>query len=117
MKGKVFLIHWSALEAEELARPLRKEGWQVLVEAEEGARAYRQIMSAVPDVMVVYLTKLPSHGIGTAYFLRSIMETRHMPIVFVGGEDEVVAKAKDKIPDAQCVRPSELAKILTRLSK
>lgn len=115
MKGKVFLIHWSAPEAEELARPLRHEGWEVVVEAEEGARACRQIVGAVPDVLVVYLTRLPSHGIGTAYYLRSVPETRHLPIVFVGGAREIVAKAKSKVPDALCVSAADLAKALAGL--
>ena len=117
MKGKLFLIHWNAPEAEEFARPLRQDGWQVTVEAEDGARAARQILSSVPDVMVVYLTKLPSHGVGTAYYLRSVRQTRQMPIVFVGGQQEAVAKAKDKVPDAKCINPDELETVLTPLSQ
>ena len=34
MKGKVFLVHWSVPEAEEMAQPLRKDGWEVGIEAE-----------------------------------------------------------------------------------
>ncbi len=117
MKGKLFLIHWNAPEAEELAKSLRNDGWDVVTEAEDGARAARQILGAVPDAMVVYLNRLPSHGVGTAYYLRSVRETRHMPIVFVDGEEEAVEKAKDKVPDALFASDTELEEVLTPLSK
>ena len=117
MKGKVFLIHWSAPEAEELAKPLQKDGWQVCVEAEDGARACRTILGERPDVIVVSLARLPSHGIGTAYYLRSVRETCHLPIVFVGGDGETVANAKNKVPDAMFTDVPKLGKTLSPLSK
>ncbi len=43
MTGRVILVHWNAAEAEELARPLRSEGWAVEVESQDGARACRLI--------------------------------------------------------------------------
>lgn len=55
MKGKLILIHWKALEAEALATPLRRAGWQVDVEAEDGARAGKAIGASPPDA--VYTTE------------------------------------------------------------
>ncbi len=114
MAGKLFLIHWKAAEAEELAKPLRAVGWQVATEAEDGARAGKAIKDTQPDVVVIYLTRLPSHGRETADGLRSLKATRVIPIVFVGGQGDALAKTKAKVPDATYVTQEELPSVLQK---
>lgn len=62
--------------------------------------AYKKVKARPPDVLVVYLTRLPSHGRETAHMLRSVKATRDLPIIFVGGEGEALEKTKAKVPDA-----------------
>jgi CheY-like chemotaxis protein len=101
MKGKVFLVHWDAAEAEAYAEQIRGWGWEVSgVEAEDGGRAYRLIRDSRPDVLVIYLTRRPGHGRETARALRDVKATRDLPIVFVGGEEEALANVRAKVPDA-----------------
>jgi hypothetical protein len=49
---------------------------------------------------VIDLTRLPSHGRGVAEMLRQQKATRFVPLLFVGGEPEKVARAREHLPDA-----------------
>ncbi|MEW5989085.1 MAG: hypothetical protein AB1791_20860 [Chloroflexota bacterium] len=109
MNGRVFLIHWNAAEAEIYADQLRAFGWEVVgIETADGARGGQAVKDNLPDVLVIYLTRLPSHGRQTAFALRWYKATRTLPIVFVGGQDEALAKTKAKIPDGHFVEAEEL---------
>ncbi|HJW91685.1 MAG TPA: hypothetical protein VJ436_13670 [Anaerolineales bacterium] len=114
-KGRLFLIHWNEGEAGELLGPLLSAGWEVEVEAKDGARAGSAIKANPPRAVVIYLTRLPSHGRETAHALRSFKATRTIPIIFVDGKDEALEKTKAKVPDAIFARSTELESILADL--
>ena len=113
--GKLFLIHWKGTEAEALAQPLRSQGWHVDVEAEDGARGGRAIIASQPAAVVIFLTRLPSHGRETADYLRSIKATRRIPIVFVDGKEEAIAKTRARVPDAIYTTSAELPGVLEQM--
>ena len=117
MKGKLFLIHWNASEVEEHASALRSDGWSVEVESQDGARAGKLIKADPPDVVVIYLTKLPSHGRETARYLRSLKATRDVPILFVDGEEEAIETTRAKVREAVYVTSEELRNTLRAISK
>ncbi|MSQ13863.1 MAG: hypothetical protein EXR47_07035 [Dehalococcoidia bacterium] len=117
MKGKLFLIRWKAAEDEVLATPLRRAGWHVDVEAEDGARAGKAIRANPPDAVVFRLTRFPSHGRETADGLRGIKATRSIPIVFVGGQGEALEKTKAKALDAVFTTEEGLAGVLKKMQK
>jgi DNA-binding response OmpR family regulator len=100
MKGRLFLVHWNAPEAEAKAAALRSHGWDVQIEAEDGGRAYQRVTGDPPDAVVIFLTRLPSHGRETGYALRRAPRTRQVPLLFVGGAEEAVARTRGRVPDA-----------------
>lgn len=108
MPGRLFLVHWKRVEAEALAAPLRAAGWEVGIEAEDGARAGKLTAADPPDVIVIYLRRLPSHGRETARWLRTRAATRGIPLIFVDGRDEPLAKTKALLPDARYVTAAGL---------
>ncbi len=57
-------------------------------------------------------SRLPSHGRETADYLRSLKSTRHIPIIFVGGEGEALEKTKAKLPDATYTTAENLDSVL-----
>jgi DNA-binding response OmpR family regulator len=99
-KRRLFLMHWNKAEIARLAAPLRKAGWQVQTEAEDGARAGKRILADPPAAVVIYLTRLPSHGRETADYLRSTKAGRSIPILFVDGAADKVATVREKMPEA-----------------
>jgi DNA-binding response OmpR family regulator len=91
---------------------LQKAGWDVAVEAQDGGRAVRAIRSDPPQAVLIYLTRLPSHGRQTASHLRSQASIQNIPIVFVGGKKDVVKKTQEEIPGAIYTPQAQLESIL-----
>lgn len=112
---KMFLIHWNADEAENLAGPYRNAGWKVELESADGARACKRIIADMPDVVVIYLNRLPSHGRETAAGLRSSRKGKGIPIIFVEGKPEKVEIVKKKFSDAVFTTSEDLENVLKRL--
>ena len=50
--------------------------------------------------MVIDLSRLPSHGREMGSFLRQRKATRHVPVVFAGGDPEKVERTRKALPDA-----------------
>lgn len=86
------------------------------IEAENGARAGRAIKARQPDVVVFYLTRLPSHGRETADGPRSIKATLDIPIVFVDGKDEAIEKTRARVPTALYATAEDLASVLEQIA-
>ena len=114
-KGKLFYIHWN--EAEAKAQAFRNQSWDVRLEAKDGERASRRILGDPPDVIVISLTRLPSHGRETAAYLRSRRGGGGVPIVFVDGAEDAVEKVRAKVPDAVYTTTPELPDLLSRYAK
>jgi response regulator RpfG family c-di-GMP phosphodiesterase len=117
MKGKIFYIHWNPAEAESRAASLRKLGFTVAVEAEDGARACKHMSESPPDAVVINLSRLPSHGREMARALGAIKATREVPILFVGGTEEAVEKARAATPAAEFASQEEIELALARLTR
>ncbi|MDP9022712.1 MAG: hypothetical protein M3N57_08460 [Actinomycetota bacterium] len=103
---RIYLVHWNADEAEQLAGDLRTQGHDVAVEAEDGARAAHRIFEDPPDAVVISLRRLPSHGRDVAVHVRSRSDA---PIIFVDGDPEKVDATADAVPDAVHVSWDELS--------
>lgn len=65
--------------------------------------------------LVIYLSRLPSHGRETAEYLSQAKATRHIPIVFVDCEPEKVAKAKEKVRTGIFTSEAKLGSVLKRI--
>ena|SRR2546425_2996707 len=99
MRGKLFLIHSSPSEAEQLARELRAAHWRVDIETENAARAQRHIRERSFDAVVISLARVPGDGVDTAYALRCGMSACFR-IVFLDGKEDDIKAAKARVPAA-----------------
>lgn len=111
--SKVQLIHWKEVEGRERARELRAAGFRVTYEG-AGEAAFHALKDDPPEAVVIDLTRLPSHGREVANALRQQKRTRHIPLVFAGGEPEKVARVKQDLPDAVYAEWQTLAAALAR---
>jgi len=96
----VYLIHWNAEEAEERSERLRAAGYEVPCDPFQGSSTMRRLREDPPSAVVIDLSRLPSQGRDVALGVRSYKSTRHLPIVFVDGDPEKVARIKKHLPDA-----------------
>ena len=96
MRGKVFLVDWDLESAARRATALRRAGFAVEVESENGGRAYRTIRTSMPDAVVIDLRRRPSHRREVGSALRELRATRSVPILCIedGVEAREVTRAK-----------------------
>lgn len=106
----VRLVCWDAASAKAASSLLRRAGFRVVNDSLEGASGmiahFRQL---APDVVVIDLDRLPSHGREVAMALRKSKATRRLPIVFAGGAPEKVARMNAELPDTHCCRWEDAA--------
>jgi CheY-like chemotaxis protein len=98
--NRIRLIPWNASEAEERAATLRVAGYEVDLAPLQGTASLRPLRDQPPAAFVIDLTRRPSHGREVALALRQYKATRHVPLVFVEGDPEKVARLRELLPDA-----------------
>ena len=97
---RIRLIHWHGPEGRERKQRLASLGHEAEFEDLEHPAIMRGLRRNPPDVYLIDLSRLPSHGREVAMSLRSYKDTRRVPIVFVDGQPEKVEKVKAILPDA-----------------
>jgi len=88
-------------------------GWNVDIETNDGDRAGKRITDDPPDVVVIYLSRLPSHGRETGHALRDVKATRNIPLVYVDGNVDAVNRTKTVVPDAIYTTTEQLDRTLS----
>jgi hypothetical protein len=96
--ARIFYVHWNEQEAGNAVGALRAGGHTVRAETASGKSAWEALKADPPDVLVVCLDRLPSHGRRTAAVTTESARLRTLPMVFVGGEPDKVAAAKSQFP-------------------
>lgn len=94
------LVHWNDDEGLERRAQLEAFGFDAEFDFGDGVFVLRLIRSRPPDAVLIDLSRMPSHGREVARGIRSSKATRHVPIVFVGGEAEKVERTRQLLPDA-----------------
>ncbi len=61
-----------------------------------------------PDLFLIDLTRLPSHGREMGVAIRNSKHLRSVPLVFLDGEPEKVERVKQVLPDAVFVSSAKL---------
>lgn len=114
---RVRVIHWRAAEAGPLIEACRGAGFEVDYLEWDGGAVCRAIRAKLPDVVVIDLSRLPSHGREVAVWLRGAKSTREIPIVFVGGDALKVAAIRQLLPDAAYCGMDKVAAVVKRLAR
>jgi hypothetical protein len=111
------VIHWRASEATPLLEACRCAGFHVDYLEWDGGAICRAIRAKLPDVVVIDLSRLPSHGREVAVWLRGAKTTREIPTVFVGGDPLKVAGIRQLLPDAAFCQLNKVAATLKELAR
>jgi hypothetical protein len=99
---RVRLVHWKPEESGARAKVsrLRAAGHRVRIEKPEGMAFLRSLRESPPQVLVIDLDRVPSHGRDIALAVRHQKATRSIPLVLAGGETEKVQRIRRHLPDA-----------------
>jgi len=98
--NRIVLIHWNADEALERIGWINAAGYEAEFVLPYGARELDFLTQKPPLALLIDLSRLPSHGREVGSWVRRKKATRHLPIVFVGGETAKVERARALLPDA-----------------
>lgn len=99
--ARIILVHWNQAEWKERADRLVGAGYDVdPTRWTAETTNLRALSEKPPDAFVIDLGRLPSHGRAVAMALRQSSRTRCVPLVFVDGEPEKVARTRALLPDA-----------------
>jgi hypothetical protein len=109
----VFYLHWNKEEAEERVAPLKKAGHKVL--HHWSMEGHIKLGDFLPDVVVISLDRLPSHGRHVAEWFWEAKKRQVIPIIFAGGKPDKVAIVKKQFPQAVYCQSDELMATLSRL--
>lgn len=96
---RVRLIHWNAQEAEDCIRVLEAAHCRVEY-SEFSPKVLTSLSRDAPDAIVIDLNRMPSQGRDLGVNLRMKKATRHIPLIFVGGERDKVARIREMLGDA-----------------
>lgn len=95
----VRLIHWNEAEAIDRADLLRDLGYEVVSEPIKHAPV-KQISEDGPDLVLIDLSRIPSHGREVGIAIGESKTLWHIPIAFVGGKAEKVGPIRDLFPES-----------------
>lgn len=96
----ILLVHWNEKEAKERSRALKTLGHKTRLLCDSEKPNLLVIRESPPELFLIDLARLPSHGREIAGYFRRSKSTRSVPILFVGGDSERIASARKLIPDA-----------------
>lgn len=113
-KGKIFLFHWEKAGAMARAAEFASDGWEVGLEFEEGSRGCKNLKAFVPDLVVLDIAKKAVHSRECARALRNAKSFRKTPFIFVDGDDEGIAKVKEKVAGPIFTTNSALKQVLSK---
>ncbi|MEM7158450.1 MAG: hypothetical protein AAF799_36765 [Myxococcota bacterium] len=97
--ARLHLFHWKPEEATPRIEQLQRLGHEVEYVATVPT-SFKALASAMPDAVVIDLSRLPSHGREVALAIRERKGTRGIPLVFVGGDPAKVERLRAQLPDA-----------------
>lgn len=96
---RVRLIHWNAAEAQARAAELAAAGYRADFAVPVGMAFLREIENSPPLAVVIDLNRLPMQGRDVALGIRQAGKTRRLPLVFVEGVPEKIARVRKSLPD------------------
>jgi len=110
---KVQVISWKEDRATEIAGALAAAGFEVEAGMLDTA-ALRTLHAADLDAFVIDLGRLPAQGRDLGIIFRTRANSRNIPLVFVDGAEEKVARTREILPDAIFTTRSEMPSAVTR---
>jgi len=111
--ANLFYLHWHEAEANERAAALNTAGHKVQVHWST-IQAPR-LKDNLPDIAIISLGRLPSHGRAVAEWLWEAKRRQHIPIIFEDGAREKVATLRSKFPKAHFCRSARVLSVIERL--
>lgn len=93
----IVYVHWNEQELVERIEPLKAAGHHIIPHHISG---HKLSFDQLPDVFIISLDRLPSHGKAIAEWVWEAKKRQHIPIVFEGGQAEKITSFEERFPKA-----------------
>lgn len=110
---KIFYLHFNEAELKERVRVIANKDYQVLSHC--GSFETSRLRENLPDVMIVSLDRLPSHGRQYVQWLWEAKKRQHIRVIFVDGLAAKVDETKLRFQGALYCRSQDLPGLLSEL--
>lgn len=111
---RVVVLSYDAADAAALASRLRRDGFEADEYPGTGTKGFRALRENPPGAILIDLMRQPSYGRAIGALLRENKGTRSIPLVFLEGDPERTARAKELLPDAIFAPLSKIGAALRR---
>ena len=111
---RVVLIGWKQADVDARAAELRAGGVDVEASVPVPGSLLPSLRAAPPDVLIIDLDRMPSHGKAVGVAMKDSKSLRGIPLVYAGGVEEKVAGVRELIPDALYVSWLEIREAVRR---
>ncbi len=100
--ARIHLVHWDPADGRAQCASLATLGHDVAFRPSvTGTPLMRALRGGAPDAFLIDLSRRPSHGREVTMALRTSRATRHIPVLFAGGDAEATARMRQLPPDAE----------------
>ena len=111
--AEVFYLHWNQQEAEKTVRSLEAAGHTVRYHW--NTETVAKFEGWLPQIAIISLERLPSHGRSYAEWLWEAKYRRNIPILFLGSKPDKIEPTRAKFPDATFCARDDLIPALAHL--
>src|SRR5215510_12502497 len=94
----VFYLHWN--EQELKARIAALKELELPIQSHWNKDEVVKWKDNLPDIFIISLDRLPSHGCQYVKWLWEAKKRQHIPVIFVDGKPDKVDETKAKFPQA-----------------
>ena len=108
----LFYIHFNEAELKDRLQELTGTGLQL--SGHWSTENVAKFGDRLPDIFVVSLDRLPSHGRQYVDWLWQAKKRRHILVIFVDGKPDKVEAAKEKFPAAVYCTRKELPAVVKK---
>jgi hypothetical protein len=112
-RPSIRLVCWKEDRAAELAAELEGAGFAVCTGVFDTS-TLRELANKPPAALVIDLGRLPAQGRDVGIALRTRAGTRGIPLVFIDGAEQKIARTREILPDAVYAARAEMAEAVAR---
>ena len=109
----LFYIHWHKQELKERIAALKE--LKFTIQSHWNQEEVVKWGENLPDIFVISLDRLPSHGRQYAQWLWEAKKRQHIPVIFVDGKPGKVEDTKAKFPKAIYTTSGKLTDAIKKL--
>lgn len=111
----LFYLHWDEQELKDRIKSVK--GLGLKIHSHWSTKETVKWGDTLPDIFIISLDKLPSHGRQYAQWLWEAKKRQHIPLIFIDGKPDKVEQTREKFPKAIYCNSDKLVTTIKNIIK